>query len=214
MRLYRSIHLRIRKSALTGFFIGIVLFGCLSIQTVQAQKVFQQPTGTIPTVTGTPIGIIATVKLEGEPQIKVRSGPGTNYKEIGFLLAGQVVPVKGKSSGGDWILIEFLGVAGNRGWVYSPYVTLTPGDLPIIEPPPTTTPRVTPTIDPTLAAQFIVTPIPTRLPTYTQVAPLVIPTYQDASTNSNPGGIPMGIIIFILASLGILVGVFSFFQNR
>ncbi len=214
MQFYRFIQPPIRKSAFFSFIIGIVLFGLLSIQVVHAQDLFQQPTGTIPTVTGTPIGIIATVKLEGEPQIKVRSGPGTNYKEIGFLLAGQVVPVKGKSSGGDWILIEYLGVSGDRGWVYSPYVTLTPGDLPIIEPPPTTTPRVTPTIDPTLAAQFIVTPIPTRLPTYTQVAPLIIPTYQDASTNSTPGGIPMGIIILILASLGILVGVFSFFQNR
>ena len=214
MQFYRSLRPPIRKSAFFGFIIGIVFFGSLSIQVVQAQDLFQQPTGTIPTVTGTPIGIIATVKLEGEPQIKVRSGPGTNYKEIGFLLAGQVVPVKGKSSGGDWILIEYLGVSGDRGWVYSPYVTLTPGDLPIIEPPPTTTPRVTPTIDPTLAAQFIVTPVPTRLPTYTQVAPLIIPTYQDASTNSTPGGIPMGIIILILASLGILVGVFSFFQNR
>ncbi len=199
---------------LMSFLFGFILLGLLSVQFVHAHDLFQQPTGTIPTVTGTPTGIMATVKLEGEPQISVRSGPGITYDKIGFLLRGASVPVKGRSVGGDWILIEYLGVPGNKGWVYSPYVTLTAGDLPIIEPPPTATPRVTPTIDPTLAAQFIVTPVPTRLPTYTQVAPLTIPTYQDASTRSTPGGIPMGIIILILASLGILVGVFSFFQNR
>lgn len=138
---------------------------------VQAQDLYQQPTGSIPTVTGTPVGVTATVLMGQEPQINVRKGPGTFYDKVGVLLPGQVVPVKGKSAGGDWILIVSMGIPGNEGWVYSTYVRLSPGAVPIIEPPPTSTPLYTPTIDPTLAAQFIETPIPTKLATFTQAPP-------------------------------------------
>jgi len=55
-------------------------------------------------------------------------------------------------------LIVYLGTPGSQGWIYAPYVSLTPGELPIIEPPPTPTPLYTTTIDPTLAAQFVMTP--------------------------------------------------------
>lgn len=78
----------------------------------------------------------------------------------------------------------------------------TPGELPIIEPPPTPTPLYTTTIDPTLAAQFVMTPVPTNLPTFTPAQPLVIPTFTDAPGTSAIGGVPMGLVILIFWDWG------------
>jgi hypothetical protein len=186
-----------------------VLFSDPEITNVLAQM----PTGSIPTVTGTPSGILATVRLDQESQINVRSGPGRDYDLVGVLLPGASVPAHGRSSGGDWILIEYLGVVGNEGWVYAPYVSLTPGELPIIIPPPTPTPVMTNTIDPTLAAQFMVTSIPTRLPTFTESVPLVISTYADIPSNTITAGVPFGLIIIVVGGLGILIGLFSMLQT-
>ena len=149
-----------------------------------------------------------------QDQINVRSGPGTFYEKVGVLLAGQSTPAKGRSAGGDWVLVEYPGVAGGQGWVYAPLVSLTPGSLPIIEPPPTPTPLVSPTIDPTLAAQFVVTAQPTRLPTYTEPAPLTIPTFTDLPGMGIREGIPMGIVIIGLGSVGIFLGLFAIAQGK
>ncbi|MBI4928874.1 MAG: SH3 domain-containing protein [Anaerolineae bacterium] len=158
---------------------------------------------------------MAVVLQGSEPQINVRSGPLTTYDLVGVLLAGQKVPAKGRSPGGNWILIEYPGVQGGQAWVWSLYVRIEPLDavLPIVEPPPTPSPAVTNTIDPTLAAKFIVTLEPTRLPTYTAPPPLNIPTFT-ADTGSVVGNIPMGFIIAGLAVLGLLLGVLSFAQSR
>lgn len=176
----------------------------------------QIPTGSIPTVTGTPSGVMATVKAGlGEDTVNVRSGPhALYYPKIGVLVVGQTVPALGKSSGGDWILISYPGVPGNQGWVFSKYLELTQGDLPIVQPPPSPTPEVTQTINPTLAAQFIVTAVPTRLPTFTQAPPLSVPTFATSGGGQVISGIPMGLVILVLLSIGILMGVFSFIQRR
>ncbi len=179
----------------------------------KAEIILQQPTVMLPTVTGTPSGIMAIVNLNQDESIKVRSGPGVFFDQVGVLMPGQKVPALGRSAGGDWILIQYPGTKDSTGWVYTPLINLTPGDLPIIEPPSTPTPAITQTIDPTLAAQFIQTPIPTRLPTFTPVSPITIPTFTDYS-GSTPGGIPMGLVIFVLAGLGILIGLFTIFQGR
>ncbi len=195
-------------------FIVTLITIFLSLNTsVNAEKLMQQPTITLPTVTGTPSGVMVVVNLDQPDPINVRSGPGVLYDQIGVLLPGQKVPAKGKSAGGDWILIQYPGVTGSQGWVYAPVVSLTPGDLQIIEPPPTPTVSLTQTIDPTLAAQFIQTPIPTRMATFTPVAPLVIPTYTDYS-GSTSGAIPMGLIILILMGIGALIGLFTILQGR
>lgn len=180
---------------------------------VHAESLQQQPTAALPTVTGTPVGVMVIVNLDQPDPINVRSGPGVLYDLVGVLLPGQKAPALGRSAGGDWILIQYPGVSGNKGWVYAPVVSLTPGDLQIIEPPPTPTVAMTQTIDPTLAAQFIQTPIPTRMATFTPAATLVIPTYSDYSTSSN-GFIPMGLVIIITLGLGMLVGLFTILQGR
>lgn len=174
----------------------------------------QQSTIVIATVTSTPVGPVILVSPGDYDQINVRGGPGSLYPIVGVLLVGQTVPAKGKSAGGEWIMIEYPGITGGVAWVYAPLVNLSGGELPIIEPPPTPTPLYTPTIDPTLAARFVITVAPTRLPTYTVPPPLVIPTLQSHSQISIPGGLPMGLIIIILFAGGIFIGLFTIAQGR
>ena len=203
---------RLQRWSLVLIIVLIIIFFFLNLS-VKAENLSQQPTIALPTVTGTPAGVMVVVNLDQPDQINVRSGPGVLYNQIGVLLPGQKAPALGKSAGGDWILIQYPGVPGSQGWVYAPVVSLTPGDLQIIEPPPTPTVSVTQTIDPTLAAQFIQTPIPTRLATFSPAAPLVIPTYTDYS-NSTSGAIPIGLVILILMSIGALIGLFTILQGR
>ena len=196
------------------FFTIILIFTYQSFNTVYASPEGQIATISVPTVTGTATGPLITVRPgQNEDSINVRSGPNALYQKIGILLVGQTAEAVGVSAGGEWIQIIYPGVPGGKGWVFSPLVT-DPGRLPIVEPPPSPTPQYTSTIDPTLAAQFVVTVQPTRLPTYTEPAPLSIPTFVENSPNQLPGGIPMGMIIVILGVIGILLGLFSFFQTR
>lgn len=193
--------------------ICLIIFGSSGLVVVNGQTKAQQPTVPIPTVTGTPSGVIASVSLDVQDNPKVRSGPGVFFDQIGVLLPGQKVPVIGRTPGGDWLKIEYPGTQGGVGWIYAPLVSLTPGELSIVEPPPTPTVALTQTINPTLAAQFITTPIPTRLPTYTPASPLIIPTLIDYSISSR-AGIPVGLMIVILLAIGVTLGIAAFFQRR
>lgn len=195
--------------------VFVVLISLFSILNLSFPVSAQIPTVDIPTVTGTVSGPYIVVKQDGEQTfVNIRSGPGTNYKKFGVLLVGQQVSAKGRSAGGEWIYIEYPGVVGNAGWVYSPLVEVFGGALPIVEPPPTPTPLITATIDPTLAAQFIVTNAPTRLPTFTEPPPLVIPTFSAVENTQGVGGIPVGMIILVVGGLGILIGLFTLAQGR
>ncbi len=196
--------------------IAILAFAMLVLidSRASANNAFQQASTPLPTVTGTVSGPMAVVVPGPEPQINLRAGPNTTYDKVGVLLVGQKVPAKGRSSGSEWIMVEYPGVPGGLAWVWSAYVRIDPPiDLPIIEPPPTPTPAVTNTIDPTLAAKFIVTQAPTRLPTFTPPPPLTIPTFQ-AVNNAVVGDFPMGYVIIGLAALGLLFGLISFAQRR
>ena len=195
-------------------FISLILF-LLCLEPVFAGGLIaQQPTVAIPTVTGTQEGVTAIVLLDQTDEVNVRSGPDIFFDLVGKLLPGQKVSVSGRSAGGDWVMIDYPGVPGNFGWVYSPYLDLSPGELQIIEPLSTPTPEVTQTINATLAAQFVTTPNPTRLPTFTPGEPLVIPAYEDTYNASFLGGIPMGLLIILLAGLGGLLALFSFIRSR
>lgn len=180
---------------------------------VQASGLAQLPTVAVPTVTGTPGGPMAVVEAGNEPQANLRSGPGALFDRVGILLVGQRVPAKGRSPGGEWILVEYPGAPGGTGWIYAPLVRIDPPtQLPIVEPPPTPTPAQTATIDPTLAARFVVTQVPTRLPTFTPPPPLQIPTFV-AETSPSLAGIPMGFVIIGLAALGVFFGIIAFAQR-
>jgi len=172
----------------------------------------QQPTGSIPTVTGTPIGAFITVTYP--EQINVRSGPSSTLYPvaIGVLLPGETAPALGRSVGGDWIQIKYLGVPGNIGWVYAPLVSISANaNLIPVDAPPTPTPLTTATIDPTLAAAYIVENTPTRLPTFTPAEPVSIPTYEPAV--SGGFGVPLGLVVLIVLVFGIFTGIIAIVRN-
>jgi hypothetical protein len=205
-----------RKLYISPILCGLILiflFSVLMVIPAYASNPPQQVATKIATVTGTPVGVTITVKNDND-QINVRSGPGTAYEIIGVLLAGQVVPAKGRSPGSDWILVDYPGVEGGRGWVYAVNVTINGGELPVAEPPPTPTLLYTPTINPTLAAQFVITAVPSRYPTFTPPAPLMIPTFAPVSSSDTPGKVPMGMVIIGIGAVGLFLGLFTLSQGR
>ena len=205
--------MRDRKNA-GNLILLLILISFGFIIPVISSGFFQIPTVDIPTVTGTDRGVVVRVKNDdSNPQINVRSGPGTEYDRVGTLVSNQEVVGKGRTEGGSWILIEYQGGPDGYAWVYSSYVDYV-GDLPIVVVPNTPTPRITNTIDPTLAAQFIITVEPTRLPTFTEPAPLSIPTFDTVAGVNVTGGVPMGMIIVICGILGIIIGLFALSQRR
>lgn len=173
----------------------------------------QQPTGSIPTVTGTPIGPYVTVNLDVD-FVNVRTGPSEYfYPKIGILMRGQSAPALARSPDFNWIQIYYVGVPGNVGWIYAPNVSLiSSGFLPILEPPPTSTPPATPTINPTLESAFIAPQTPTRLPTFTPPALIENPVFSDVS--ETPSRIPLGLIVLSLGFIGVLIAVFSFLRGQ
>ena len=200
--------------------VGLIAIVCglsliLNIGTVNADRLAQIPTGSIPTVTGSPGGAVIYIIDNEQGFANVRSGPGTvGYDVIGVLVVGTEAPALGRTLVGDWIQISYPGVEGGVGWIWKDLVELR-GSVPILEPPPTATPRTTPTLDPTLAAQFLVDIPPTRLPTFTPPGALVISTFEPASTTmSTPANIPIGFIIVGLAVLGVFGTIISFLRGR
>jgi hypothetical protein len=173
----------------------------------------QQPTGSIPTVTGTPEGAVVTV-YENQVMINVHTGPGQDYPIIGILVAGQKVPALGMERDGAWVMIRYMGVQGSVGWVAKSLVDLK-GELAVVTPPGTPAPRQTPTLDPTLAALYAQPVIaPTRLPTYTVPAPLAVATLTGNTTRLTGGNLPIGFLIAGLAFLGLFGTFLSFLRGR
>ena len=175
----------------------------------------QQPTGSIATVTGTPSGPVITVD-PSLPTIKVFAGPSSfDYPAIGVLLQNETAPAIGRADGReDWIMIRYAGVPNAVGWVYGPFVKLSPGALlPLVEVPSTPTPISTPTIDPTLEAAFIGQQTPTRLPTFTPPPPLDLPFFTD-NPSTAPTNIPAGLLILSLALFGFFGAVISYLRGR
>lgn len=128
-------------------------------------------------------GVIITVTYD-EP-INVRGGPNTvDYPIVGRLNVGETAPALGVSEKREWVQIAYPSSPTGTGWVYATYVTVSGGELPVVETPPTPTPIVTATIDPTLAAAFIIQPTQTRLPTFTPPPPLVVPTFTESGVTS------------------------------
>ncbi|MBI3162312.1 MAG: SH3 domain-containing protein [Chloroflexi bacterium] len=177
----------------------------------------QQPTGSIPTVTGTPAGAIVALYLDdNHPQENVYSGPSIYlYPAIGVLLAGQEVPAYGYSEDRNWIQIYYPGVPNSVAWIYAPYVEMKKiGPLPILSAPPTPTPASTPIVNlnPTLVAAFITPVVSTRLPTFTPPAPLSIATF--VNEDETAARIPMGLLIFGFGFVGALGAIISFLRGR
>jgi len=153
-------------------------------------------------------GPVATV-IYTEP-INVRGGPSTVYYPIvGRVSPGDVLPALGVSPGHEWVKVAFPDAPGGVGWLYATYVTISGGDLQVVEPPPTQTPIATATINPTFAAAFIFQPTSTRMPTFTPPPPLTIPHYEDERA-TRPSGLSSGIIVIGLLFISGLVFLISY----
>ncbi len=190
-----------------------LLAGSSLFWTSPAHVLAQQPTGSVPTVTGTPSGPMAMVHAGGIEQINVRAGPGANYDAVGILVIGQQVPVLGQVATHDWIEIVYLGAPDDIGWVLAALVDVV-GEIPDIPVPPTPTPRTTPTTDPTLAARYIVDVPATRLPTFTPPDPLSIPTFPPVTSERGRGSLPMGLVLIGLGVVGIFGALISLLRGK
>jgi hypothetical protein len=194
--------------------ISGTLFVLMQVHLAYADPLAQLPTGSIPTVTGTPVGALAVVLDNEQGFVNVRAGPSTvAYDTVGVLVVGQQVPALGRSPGGDWVQVAYPGVSGGVAWVWGDLVEVK-GSLPVLEPPPTSTPLVTATIDPTLAAEFLVEVPPTRLPTFTAPPPVSIPTFPPQAPITAPSRVPMGLIIIGMAVVGLFGMLISFIRGR
>lgn len=206
---------RYAKQLLVFFGVICVSFLLMFGPRQQAIVLAQQPTGSVPTVTGTAKG--PTIKVDPfNDFIPVHAGPSSfDYPQIGILLANETAPALGRARDKlDWIQIYYPGVPGSVGWVYGLYVGLSPGAfLPIIDIPATPTPISTPTINPTLEAAFIGQLTPTRLPTFTPPPPLDLPSFTGEDTNSTRG-IPAGLLIISLGLFGLFGAVISYLRGR
>ncbi len=206
-----------KRKRFVRFFIPLLLAGMAVLLTLFASPgaltaFAQQPTGSIATVTGTAVG--ARVKVYADRDIiEVYAGPDSYlYPPVGILVAGEEAPALGYSLDGNWLQIVYLGSPSGVGWIYAPYVSLTPGfSLPVIPAPPTAMPRVTPTINPTSAAAYGLQLTPQRLPTFTQAAPVEVPEFE--TKDEARLGVPVGLIILVLALVGILGAVISFVRG-
>lgn len=203
-----------RISFFICFLLIITGLGMILHTPAYSNALAQQPTGSIPTVTGTPAGMIVRVNIDLSNEIvPVYAGPSSYlYPSIGVVLMGQEIPAYGISDDGNWIQIYYAGVPGSVAWVYGPYVTIIKtGRLPVLPAPNTPTPASTPTLDPTLAAAFIDPVTPTRLPTFTPAPELIVATFlPDAQVNR----VPAGLLILGLGFIGGFGVLISFLRGR
>jgi len=188
------------KRFLFKAFLGVLTVSGLGVGILLAPnqvEAYQNPS--------TPTGIFITVTYT-EP-MNVRGGPGTSYDILGQISPGDILSALGISPGREWVQVAYPGGPGGVGWVYASYVSISGGELRIVEPPPTQTPLVTSTFDPTLMAAFNVQPTQTRMPTFTPPPPLTIPTFTETGPVNTPK-FPSGIFVIslgIIGSIGLLI---------
>ena len=148
-------------------------------------------------------------------QINVRDGPSTVlYNIIGNMQPGETAKAVGVSPGRDWVQIEYPSGPGGVAWVHTSLISLSPGTLRVIEPPPTSTPRITQTVDPTLAAAYVYEPTVTRMPTFTPPPPLVVPVFTQSPVIQTKSNLPVGAIVLGLGVPGILGFLFLAIRRR
>jgi len=193
--------------------LAAVLFGMMLAVPFGTVVLAQQPSETPLAVTENVMYI--TVEAGTEDHVNVRTGPGSLiYPQIGQLLNGETAPALGRSPGGDWIQIEFPGAPNNRGWVYAPYVRLSPGSLRIVEPPPTPAPPATATIDPTLVAQYYIIPTSTRLPTFTPPPQITVPVFTEEYPIVSRLPVSIAPVIALFGITGLLGFTLSLLRRR
>ena len=99
-----------------------------------------------PTPTGTPI---ASAAYHTTDTLRVRSGPGTEYKILDEIPQNFVLDVLGRSQDKKWLAIAYPDF-GSLGWINTDFVSPQEGldDFPIEPPPSLDTPQPTSTPSP------------------------------------------------------------------
>jgi len=91
--------------------------------------------------------------------LRVRSGPGTEYRTLGSLAANSTVTVIGKNAEGTWWQIQYDKSPDGKAWISAKYApSNNAANVPVVEAPPT--PSIPPTPTPPPA------PPPTPTPEY------------------------------------------------
>ena len=168
-------------------------------------------------------------RAEINQDVNVRSGPGTEYDQVGVLIPGQTSAIIGRNAEGTWFEISYVGAPDGTGWVFKDLVHIV-GDInsmPTVVPPPT------PTLNPTTTPEFgvteisgtvtgtvtgtvalVATAVPTHLPTFTPPAPAPLPTLLPAQGIHEGGSFPPAVLIIILLVLGTSGSVLSLLRLR
>jgi uncharacterized protein YraI len=182
-----------------------ILMGFLAVTSLGAGMFFTAEQAGAYQEAPTPSGVLATI-IYSDP-INVRGGPNTvDYPVVGKLNPGDIVPALGVSPKREWVQISYPGTVDGTGWVYAIFVSLSGGELRIVEPPPTSTPPVNPTIDLTLAAAFEAQATQTRMPTFTPPPPLTVPQFTDESSSKAQSVFGIFIIsLTVIGGIGLLV---------
>jgi hypothetical protein len=203
------------KTKLFFFLILLfTLFGFFFHIPVPFDVSAQQPTGNVPTVTGTPAGAIVQALIDQSNEIvPVYSGPNAFlYPQVGVILMGQEIPAYGISQDGEWIQIYYPGIPESVAWVFGPYVRFVEiGNLPVLPAPSTPTLVATPTINPTLEAAFIPDVTQTRLPTFTPAPEIIVATFLPEEEVNR---VPTGLLILALGFIGGFGVLISFLRGR
>jgi len=100
----------------------------------------------IPVVTTPPVIIPDIPEVTARQNATCRLGPGRNYEEQDYLLAGQTAQVTARTQDGNWLEIEGPS-RGRLCWIWVELLDVE-GDTdksPVKTPPPTSTPTPTPT---------------------------------------------------------------------
>lgn len=194
------------KSILWILLTAVLLAGYVSA-TTQTRVLAQEPTP------GSSDVFVTVIYTE---QINIRNGPGTVlYDIIGNMQPGETAKALGVSPGREWVQIVFPAGPGGVAWVHTSLISISSGNLQIIEPPPTVTPRVTATIDPTLAAAYVFEPTTTRLPTFTPPPPLKVPQFTaEPPAPKKESVVPMGVLVLSMGFLGGFGYIVSYLRRR
>ena len=199
-----------RQDWFKSAFVWILLWSALSTGLVLAS-----PQTVVQAQEPTPGSGDVFVTVTYPEQINVRNGPNTAlYEIIGNMQPGETAKALGVSPGRDWVEIVFPPGPGGIGWVHTSLISISSGNLQVVEPPPTPTPRTTPTIDPTLAAAYVFEPTATRMPTFTPPPPLDIPHFTEVPVTSRGTGVPMGAYVLGTGAIGVLGYLFSLTRRR
>ncbi len=75
----------------------------------------QFPTVNVPTVTSSPRGLYVVAIGDPENPLNVRAYPTSTSTRVGVFLVGQEAKAFGYY--GDYVMIEYAGAPGNRGWI-------------------------------------------------------------------------------------------------